>query len=293
MGIYDRNYYQEDNESWRPRAAGTGRSLVATLIIINVVIFFIDAFSADHPEGGKIISHFMALDSRTPWAIWQYLTYGFAHSSINSQVGIFHLLGNMIMLFVLGRPMEHKLGRDEFLKFYLLAIVFSGLVFMLVNLISGRPAACVGASGAVTGVVFLFVFNYPNQMLYLMGVVPVKTWILGVIWVGYDVLQAFDPNNNVAVEAHMGGLAFACAYHFLGWNFRWIRTEKLAALFQRRTHLKVHHPDDDPGAAAISDQADRVLQKVHEEGEESLTRKERKILERYSRQVRKKPAVMQ
>lgn len=309
MGIYDRGYYQDDQ--WKQGGAPTmrpARSMVITIIIINAAIFAIDVFSprivqqdsestASERSENKTqwVSHTLSLKYgisnfgypgpfENPLYFWQLLSYGFAHSSIGSDHGIFHIAFNMFTLFFLGRAVEQRYGPQEFIKFYLIAIVVAGFAWLCSRALTGGAASAVGASGAVAAVVILFVLNFPKETVYLFGVIGIPAWILGVVLVGFDILNSLNSESQIAVEAHLGGALFAAAYFYGKWNFRWLRFNWLADRFSGKPRLKVHKPDG--GTEKLSEQADEILEKLHTQGEESLTRRERKILERYSKNVR-------
>ncbi len=293
MGLQDRQYYQDDSSytsSWRPSGSGGvpgSRTIVTTLIIINVAIFGLDVLSSIFStEGDCWLGHFLALKAgllkEQPWNVWQLLTYGFAHAPIDSKESIFHVGGNMLVLFFLGRPIESRLGKEEFLRFYIASILAAGLVYLAVNFNSPRPM--LGASGAVSAVVALFIFFYPHSKLLMFGVFPVRAWILGLILVGTDVLRSFNPESQIAWEAHLAGFAFGAAYFYFKWNFGWLTFGKLGSSFKSKPNLKVHQPDR---AEKLKADADRILEKINQEGEASLTSRERKTLKRYSEQIRK------
>ena len=292
MGIQDRSYYRAEESNWRPPSTQT-RSMVVILIIINVAIFLVDAFTPiTESSDSRWLAHTLSLrgDLFThPWNFWQLLTYGFAHASINKT--IMHVVFNMVALFFLGRHVEQRYGSQEFLKYYLIAIVVSGLGWVLVtSLMSPNPSRnlCLGASGAVSAVVFLFVFNFPRERLLLMGVLPLPAWVLGVALVGMDILSSFNPQSDVAVATHLTGVLFAAAYYFGKWNFGWLKLEWLTQIFSRQPRLKIHNPGqrETRKRDQLAEQADLILKKVHTDGEASLTKAERKTLEKYSRMMR-------
>ena len=150
-----------------------------------------------------------------------------------------------------------------------------------------------GASGAVVGIVVLFALNYPRQIVLLMGILPMPAWLLGVIVVAGDLLGSLEKNSSqVAFQAHLAGAGLAFLYWKLGWNFTRL-TERFTSgrLFQRRPNLKVHRPEEDVPSRKETTRAaemDRILEKLHREGEESLTRKERRTLQQESRRLREK-----
>ncbi len=295
MGIYDRGYYQDDQWKQGGAPSARARSMVVTLIIINAAVFVVDIFTpVVDANNTQWLSRTLSLKYgyaergfpgplENPLYVWQLMTYGFAHASIGAG-GLWHIALNMIALFFLGRAVEMRYGPNEFLKFYLVAIVVSGGIWLVSKAITGDAATAVGASGAVAAVIILFVLNFPKETIYLWGVIAMPAWVLGLLFIGADIMTSFSSESRIAVEAHLGGAAFAAAYYFGKWNFQWMRFGWLADRFSSRPKLRVHKPDS--GNEKLSEQADQILQKLHSKGEESLTRRERKILEKYSKTVR-------
>lgn len=293
MGYEDRDYYRDANdgtESGLPGFRFDRQSIVTTLIVINVVIFLVDTFTnvrmVPGPNGSQIpdgnwLSYLMALKTDQPWQVWTFLTSGFAHASLGTQTGIFHVAVNMLTLFFLGRPVEEKLGRFEFLKFYLIAILVGSLGFYFASLLSSQPTYIVGASGAVSAVVIYFIFLNPRAELLMMGVIPMPAWGVGLLFLGTNLYHGLA-QDHVAWEAHLAGGAFGALYHYFRWNFSSL---KMPNWFSGRARLKLHQPDggvDD----RLQQEADRILEKISEQGRESLTRREKKTLERYSAAIR-------
>ncbi len=287
MGIYDRDYYREQRPpSFSIRAP---RTVVVTLILINVAIYLIDAFTPETRGGGHWLSDHMAVQVGSlarPWMWWQLLTYGFAHSPVSFQ----HILFNMLMLFFLGRDIESRYGWKEFLRLYLTMLVVAGLAWAIVERLQGAPAlyGSYGASGAVTGVVILYALNFPRRTLLLFFVIPIPAWVLGVLVVGMDMYGAVHPaGSNIGYTAHLGGAAFAFAYYQLGWNLGRLTGGRFSwPSFRRRPKLRIHRPTS--READLSAEVDRILKKIHTSGEASLTRKERRLLEDASREYQRR-----
>lgn len=290
MGIYDREYYRDEPGGFHIRKPGT---MIGWILVINIVVFLANEFLKG--GDGRSINYYLGLnagDITAPWYWWRFLTYGFCHASIG------HIFGNMIGLFFLGPPIEQRYGQKEFLRLYLALIVFAGVAWAAVELflVGGDPrSGVVGASGAVVGVVILFALCYPKQTILFMMVIPMPAWVLGVIIVASDLYGAMNPKSGqIAFEAHLAGATFAFLYWKQGWNFTRL-TDKFTSgkLFQRRPRLRVHDPDDDdemPNSkeAAREAELDRILDKIRREGEEKLTRKERRTLQNESRRLREK-----
>lgn len=224
---------------------------------------------------------------------WQLLAAGFAHSPLGGRLSFTHLAMNMLALWIFGRDLENKLGKWEFLRFYLAALLAVGLIWASIHhFIIREPASMFGASGAVTAVVMGFVWSFPTRRLSLLfGGATIPAWVVGVIYVGLDILGATTRWDRVAYEAHLAGAAFGLSYSWLGINFGrlWPRRWTVSSEFLRpKPQLRVHDPDPEETYRDLDEQADHILDKLHREGEGSLSRQERRILEDYSRRMRQK-----
>jgi membrane associated rhomboid family serine protease len=302
MGIHDRDYYREELPGFSIRMPQTA---VGALIVVNIVIYIVDQLlMPDAPLGGKWLSDLMAIHSAPqlkipmeiwqwpetlthPWLWWQLLTYGFAHAQAPM-----HVAANMYGLWLLGRDIEAAYGRREFLRLYLMALFLGGLTWAGIGALQGlKGSLCYGASGAVTAIVILYALHFPHRKLLLFFVLPVPVWLCGVLLVAGDVLGAFGgQESQIAYSVHLGGAAFACLYYFLHWNLG-----RLTDLFpgklnwRPRSKLRVHHPENDNEVNEdLASEVDRILEKIHQQGEASLTRKERRALEEASREYQKR-----
>jgi membrane associated rhomboid family serine protease len=285
MGYQDRPYFNQSPWGERQPLRFSEYSMVTKLILVTVAIWLIDLFTATS-KGGNWFGDYFSLHAdwwRRPWELFQLLTYGFIHAPIQSKVGVSHILFNMLTLFFLGRRLEERYGRKEFLRIYLLAIFFSGLVWWLVHLAGPGNATLRGASGGVSAVLALFILNYPREKLLLMGAIPTPAWLIGVIALLSDIGNSISSQSTIAGEAHLAGAAFAALYFYRGWNLDWL---DWTGWFQRRSKLRVHRPQDD--YQALQEQVDLILEKISREGEASLTRRERKKLEQLSKKIRER-----
>lgn len=286
MGLYDRGYYQEERSQWDRHEAARERTVVLPLIIANVAVWLLDAFS---PEG-QWLGERLAISAETlrePWNWWRFVTYGFVHSPLAGG-NVMHLLGNMLVLWFFGRPVEQLLGRGPFLRVWFAALVVAGAGWALVHWLTGRPGYAIGASGAVSAILIIFIIRFPQAMVSLFGVIPMRAWILGVMVIAMDVLSSLNPASRVAGEAHLFGAAFGAAVDRWGWNLGWLDLSRpwsaLRRFFSGGPRLRVHRPADD----SLDEKADAILAKVNEQGLDSLTRRERQILERHSQQLRQR-----
>ncbi|MCR9206625.1 MAG: rhomboid family intramembrane serine protease [bacterium] len=297
MGLNERDYSRTERTPWD--RIENPLSMIKVLIGINVAVFLVDIVLGDQ------LIHWFGISGQSllrPWLWFQTLTYGFLHNTED----ILHILFNMFLLFVFGRPVEQRLGGQEFLRFYLIAVIAGGIVGMLypcaISLfhtgqlspeIIGVPT--IGASGAVIAVMVLFACYFPHQEVLFMFVFPVKAWVLATVLVLFDLISAFGlfgSASSTAFEVHLAGALFGFLYYQLQWSFHWLDFRRFGEfrdemrLKSRRAKLKLHDPDKKIRAEA--EDADRILAKIHESGESSLTSSERKTLERYSRRQRQK-----
>ncbi len=117
------------------------------------------------------------------------LTYSFLHGDF------WHLLGNMVFLWVFADNVEDAFGHARFVLFYALCAIGAGYAFVLSDPASQSPV--IGASGAIAGVVAAYLILHPRQKIWVLalGRIPLRLgafWVLG-FWVAVPVL--FDPRR--------------------------------------------------------------------------------------------------
>lgn len=192
--------------------SGTFPFVTVGIILINVLIFFIElslgtqldsflfqfgivpvkvAYSADIPDSTFVNTYF------------PFLSYMFLHG------GFIHLIGNMWYLWIFGDNIEDRLGRVRFVLFYLLCGIGSALVHVYFNSQSGVP--CVGASGAIAGVLGAYMVTFPKaRVLVLVPLFIVWEFIElpAVVVLGFWFLIQFFSGTASISSAHGGGVAW-------------------------------------------------------------------------------------
>lgn len=289
MGFSDRGYYRFDNSFQRQ----SDWTAVITLIIANVAVWVLNLF------GGRnfSINTILALRGDLPEHLlecWKLISYGFAHDAQSP----WHLAFNMLAIFFFGRAVEQVLGKAEFLRFYFVAVVASGLAWVLsVNLFPGGfppgQTYLIGASGGVMAVLAVFVWYFPRQEVLIWGVLPVPAWALGILYFVTDIQGATQGGGNVAHVAHIGGAIFGLLYAWRGWSLSGL-SDLGGRLKQMRRRFKVVRPDDDRGHShtptederSLQLKVDEILEKISRSGESSLTNDERETLTRASRRFK-------
>ena len=234
--------------------------------------------------------------------IWRLVTSAFCHD----RMGIWHILMNMGMLYWFGRSVEATYGSKEFLLFYLAAAVLGSIGYMSLELYTGDRIPAIGASGAVMGVMCLFAMWNPGYTINWRYCIPVSiTWLL-VIYVAYDLhpvllsLSGEHVGGGIAHAAHLGGLLFGFLYYRYDWQLSptWNRIESKLSSTSRQNHRptkKSHSHSRVPAPSTklqqrLDVQLDEVLEKISREGQESLTERERKILNRASQRLQERKA---
>ncbi|WP_185731273.1 rhomboid family intramembrane serine protease [Larkinella rosea] len=140
---------------------------------------------------------------------YRFITHGFIHADAG------HLLFNMITLYFFGREVEGGiLPSFEFILFYLLAIVFSCLPAYQKQK-NNPDYKAVGASGAVSAVMFVLVLYAPWSVIYLKFIIPVYFILFATGYLIYSSYQSNYGEDNVAHDVHLWGMLFGIAYMFL------------------------------------------------------------------------------
>lgn len=212
------------------------------------------------------------------WHLWQPLTYMFLHGSL------FHLLFNMLAVFMFGAELERAWGTREFLVYYLVTGVGAGLTQWAVSIHS--PVPVIGASGAVFGLLLAFGMMFPDRPILLWFVLPIPAKYL-VILFGFIELAAVAAGRGggVARFAHLGGLLVGFLYlkseKYLWPVKRWIGGVRRQGQARERAA-------EEERRRADQDRIDQVLDKISREGMGSLTPAERKTLEEAGRRGREK-----
>lgn len=137
----------------------------------------------------------------------RFVTHGFVHGDNQ------HLLFNMITLYFFGRTMEgvydQLIGPFGFTLFYLAALVFSILPTYVDEKQNYRYRS-LGASGAVSAVLFAFILFAPWSTIYVI-VLPVPAILYAVLYIGWEFYSARERRDNINHSAHLWGAAFGVA----------------------------------------------------------------------------------
>ena len=130
---------------------------------------------------------------------WTALTSGFVHADLT------HLLFNMITFYFFAFQLDRTIGRMRLLALYLFALVLSNLGTFLKQR-NNPDYASLGASGAITAVLFAFVVYYPTSSFYLLFLpLPIPATIFAVVYLGFTWYLARNSRGHINHDAHLDG----------------------------------------------------------------------------------------
>jgi membrane associated rhomboid family serine protease len=179
------------------------RNLSIWLIAINVLVFALESLFPQ-TEYYLAMTPVLVLSG----AVWQPLTYMFAHANLT------HLLVNMLGLLFFGTSVEKELGSREFLLYYLLTGFLAGVFSFVAYLFSGSAyVPLLGASGAVFAVLLAFATLEPEAQVLIWGIIPMRAPIMVIGYTLIELLsQVFGSQSSVAHLTHLAGFAFGWLY---------------------------------------------------------------------------------
>ena len=322
--LEDRDYMRQPVYDAGP---GLGRLLrvhnwswTVVLVVVNVLVFIVECALSSHPldhsPDNPFFDNYLALslDGLKHGYVWQLLTYQFMHA------GLLHICFNCWAIYVFGRILEDVLGGRNFLFITLSSGVVGGLFQVAVAQMAvvaqwpGYDGSVVGASAGAFGLVAAFATLFPDRVLTMLlyFVIPLrmraKTLLIvsAGIAVGGLLFPAFFDRlmgGNIANAAHLGGMVMGVVYVrkiILG---RWLRNQGLAYRHQPGyPAAPVAQPAPPkfwrakaltPAAELTADellktQVDPILDKISAHGLQSLTAREREILEMASGKLAKR-----
>ena len=173
------------------------------LIATNVALFAAQVFF-------PIVTELLGLHPRDvvrAFSLWQPATYMFLHG------GVFHIVFNMLALWMFGTELERVWGTRYFLKFYFvtgigagaLTVLFAYLPFAFAQQLQG--ANIIGASGAIYGLLLAYALYFPDRPIYLYFIIPVPAKVFVAIMGAIAFLSSLGESGGVANATHLGGLA--------------------------------------------------------------------------------------
>ena len=292
--LYDRSYMRPQE----PPSVGNA-SAVTMLLIVTIGIFVLQqivsvGFSGD--GGEAFIRDWLSLNTENlkEFKVWTVVTYAFLHSSES----IWHIVGNMLLLFFVGRAVEMLLGKQQFFILYFSGAVTGGLAYIFFHL--DDINSVVGASAACSALIAFFCMRFPERpiTLLLFFIIPLTVKPKWVFWafLGISVycLLSFElPAEfpGTAHSAHLGGFLAGVVYfryiysrQSVGGGIlsrpgielpKWLKRSKQT---KSTLNYQVNRPTRD--REKLQKEVDRILDKINTSGFSSLKDAEKETLEK-------------
>ena len=308
--------------------------VIKLLLLSNVVIYVIfnlilKGFMVGDISFDLLVTKYFALNPLTPVLFrdlsgqliqlsfypWQLVTYMFLHADF------FHILINMLVLWMFGAELENLWGQNRFIFYYFLCGIGAGLCNLFIAPLFSSVGPTVGASGAIYGILVAFGYLFPNRMIYIYGIIPVKAKFLVVFYMLFEIFAVVGgTDNGIAHFAHLGGGIIGLIYLMIFYkgsaNNFFSGSSGLKSKFtsyvasNKRTAPTPSYKDSTKSNTNVSDakyeqieytdykkeiedkekvaqeKIDNILDKLSEGGYQNLTPEEKKILFQESKKLR-------
>ncbi len=253
-------------------------SWTLTLVATYVVVLLAQQIATDYFHAQSFIFNYLALsrEGLGQGFVWQLLTYQFMHA------GWLHLILNSWVIIVFGTELERLLGARRYLALLFASGMVGGAVQMLMAICwpGAFGGAVVGASAGAFGLVAAFALIFPERELTMLifFVIPLQLRAKTLLIISFVIalLGVIFPTGNIANAAHLGGMV-------MGWFYVKMILKNPALLdvageersFRPQPVKRMEKPADD----LVEGDVDAVLDKISARGINSLTSRERGILE--------------
>jgi membrane associated rhomboid family serine protease len=266
--------YQRQQWKQNPLSPSLFTDAIKFIISINFLIFILQYLSGMEDE---LFTIFGIVPSKTfgELMLWQPFTYLFFHG------GVWHVLINMFVLWMFGSELEKFWGKKEFLRFFFITGIGSGLITILFSLSSTNPV--VGASGAIYGVLLAYGFMFPNRLVYLYFLIPIKVKYLVILIGTIAFFSSLNPgNSNISHLTHLSGMVIGFIY--LRSSINWNTINHF--VIHRKDEIKRHYEDKkNEKREALKLQVDAILDKINDVGYDNLSESEREFLFKASKKL--------
>jgi membrane associated rhomboid family serine protease len=292
----------EDRDYMRDSPRRLAWSMTAIVAVVLVAAFLLQTINRSFIHSNIEYWLMLTPEGLSHACLWQLITFQFLHATL------WHLAFNLFALWCFGTFVENVLGKSRFLVALLgcgvLGGMLQGSLMMLFPRWYGFPV--LGASAGISGLIAIFVMIDPHAQIRLQLVLPVKAiyflWLSLAVSLFFTIFPA--GSDNVAYASHLGGMLAGIAWVKLGWHHDYIRLPWEGMLANWRQWEPFHRrrrkrelvraasvklgkwppaPSepvaDPPPEEFISREVDPILDKISAHGIQSLTDRERKILE--------------
>ena len=293
------SYYRYQNSSYqynKPSLFGGFQffpPVIKYLLVSNIAIYLLAGFFSTFSFQGigvdvivRAILYLFPLGHG--FEPWQLVTYMFMHG------GLMHLAFNMFALWMFGMELENDWGSKKFLGYYLLCGVGAGISNLLLGPLFGQVGPTVGASGAIYGVLIAFGMMYPDRPIFVYFLLPIRARYFVMIYIAFELYNGVTgTTDGIAHFAHLGGAAVGFVYLLIDGGLipvhrffdrtkeRFVTHEHAggysASGHEETTDAKFYDIHDNDNHVN-QERIDEILDKISQNGYQSLTEEEKRIL---------------
>lgn len=174
------------------------------IVALNVIIFFIATYF--YPYLNYVLAMMPLRILAEPSSIYTFVTYMFAHS------GIPHLFSNMLGLLIFGTILERRIGSKEYLLYYLVCGSMAGVLsFVFYYFSHSYFVFLIGASGALYAVMLLFAIFFPDAVVFVFGIIPMRAITLVIFYFIIEFASSFL-SDGISHVTHLFGLFTGLIY---------------------------------------------------------------------------------
>jgi len=261
-----------------------------TILLINAIVYLLSWVRLGHDVFW--FGAFIPSQALEALELWRFLSYAFIH------IDFMHILFNMLMFWMFATEVCKSLGDKNFTTLYLLSAIFAGIFsipFYVFGIIGDNPI--IGASGALFGIMAAYAFLFPEQIILMFFIVPMKIKHAIWIFIAIDLFMA-NSGDGIAHFAHLGGVL--SGYLFM---LFWSKNISLESFFAKPKRPEAYSREffkqqakqaplegelyGGNTNAAKEERLNEILEKINRTGLQSLNQEERDYLQWFGKQNRK------
>ena len=260
--------------------------MVLSIILVHFAQFFLSSFQGTLEFYPIDIFSVIPVLAGDPLHHHRILTSAWLHADF------IHVLGNALVIALAGVPLEQRMGGKRWMSIYIIGLIGGNLAWIMSHQDSSTPA--IGASGAAFGILGAYMACWPEDkiefpLIFLIRAWPV--WLIAFVRLGLEIFQMYSIQSgtagetNIAHLAHIGGffLAYALARPIakgapspLGSSDHAMGGSSVSDQIRLQNTARMGDLGDDPWTVSgkpLEGRAQRVLEKLRQEGDELETRK--------------------
>jgi membrane associated rhomboid family serine protease len=252
--------------------------LAMVLILVNLFVFLVQAFTGPAAGASPLVQwgRLTFIDGLAFTQPWRWITYQYLHGSGG------HLFFNMLTAYFFVPVLEQMWGWRKTFLFYTAGGIAAGVVYGLMSL-AYPNVGLIGASGSLLAILGAVAVIAPDMQVLMMMVIPMTMRVMAILFAVLYLLNIIG-DRNMSDTAHLGGMAFGAAYAYFERHFGGAIDRQRHQWGQRRKRREATAERDE------QETIDRILEKVHQKGMNSLSWSERRTLKRATERQRQTEA---